>query len=310
MTYRRLAVAWLTLCSSWAMAQSPPAAATPRSETRFREAQRASKALEYDRALTLAQEALEQGDGSSELLLKIFLFQAQMAVAVGLQETAISAYARALNLDPGQELASDASPKFAHPFQKARERIAGARLTAVPSSQRTRDGLVKTQVRVQGDVLHQVFGVEVQQAGGAPVPLARTDTYEGHWSCAAAPCPHAIVVKDGRGNELLRIGSEKSPLLALEPELRAGALDTRPWYRRGWPYVAGAGVIAAAGTVLAVQTAQADANFRNARDNPGQNTISQVRALDAQRKGLYAATVTTLGISAVALGLGILWWSP
>jgi len=277
---------------------------------RFAEAQRAAKALEYDRALTLAQEAVEQGNADEGLTRKLFRFQAEMAVAVGLKDTAISAFARLLELEPGLELPADASPRFREPFQRARERLGRARLTAVPDSKQTGRELVRTTVRIEGDLLHLVFQVQVRPLKGAPVMLARTDGFEGHWTCEAAPCPHHISVQDGRGNELLRIGGPDSPLLALKPENPGKEPDTRPLLRRGWPYVALAGALAVGGAVLAAQTARSAAEFRHARDNPGQYTIAQVRTLDRQRRFLFGGSAACLGFSAASLGLGIWWWSP
>lgn len=277
---------------------------------RFADAQRAAKTLEYDRALTLAQEALEQGDADPALMRQLFRFQAEMAIVVGLKDTAVSAFARLLELDPGLELPSDASPRFVEPFRRAKERLGAASLSVIPRSEHKSRSLISTRVRVEGDSLHLVFGVHVIPLQGASVALARTDVFEGHWTCAAAPCPHYISVQDGRGNELVRIGSPDSPLLVLEPEPVAATVDSRPLYRRGWPYVVGAGALVLTGTVLAVQTARAETEFRTARDTPGLHTIREVRTLDARRRGLYTASAITFGVSAAALGLGILWWSP
>src|SRR5688572_26749738 len=87
---------WISAVLVFLTAGPGAAAAQGKAAVRFKEAQRASTALEYDRALTLAQEALEQGDADQTLTRQLYAFQAEMAVAVGLQETAISAYARAL----------------------------------------------------------------------------------------------------------------------------------------------------------------------------------------------------------------------
>jgi hypothetical protein len=287
-----------------------PIPAQSKSALRFAEARKAALNLEYDRALSLAHAALEQGDADAALTFRLFVFQAEMSMAVDLEDSAVAAFARALELEPNFELDLEASPRLERPFKKAKARMQGVRLSAVPTSIRAPNGTVSTQVRLVGDTLQLVVGATLQPFSGAPVPLTRTDGFEGRWSCERAPCPHLLSFKDNRGNELLRVGSQESPLFVREPEGPKIQEDRRPWYRRGWPYLIASGVFAAAGTVMAVRTAQADADFRNARDNPGQFMLEEVQAKDGQRHALYAVTATFFGLS---LGSGViswLWWSP
>ncbi len=288
-------------------------AATPlpsRSAQRFAEARKAALSLEYDRALTLTHAALEQGDADAALTFRLFVFQAEMAMAVGLEDSAASAFARALELEPTYELPLDASPRLARPFKTAKGRIQGARLSATPSSLRAPDGAVHTQVRVVGDTLQLVVGARLQPLDGSPVQLARTEGFEGRWRCPASPCPHTLSLTDNQGNELLAVGTRESPLFARDPEGPKVVKDLRPWYRRGWPYLIATGAFAAAGAAMAVKTAQTDADFRNARDNPNQHMLAEVQGLDAQRRAFYATGATLFGCSLVTGGLSLLWWSP
>lgn len=281
-----------------------------KSALRFEEARKAARSLEYDRALTLAYAALEQGDADAPLTFRLFLFQAEMASAVDLEDSAVTAYARALELDPTFELPLDASPRLARPFMKAKARMRGERLGAIPSSLRNPDGTVHTQVRLVGDTLQLVVGAKLQPLQGSAVVLARTDGFEGRWRCVSSPCAHTLSLMDNQGNELLRVGSSASPLFAREPEGPKVVEDTRPWFRRGWPYLIATGVLLTAGSVTAVRTAQTDADFRNARDNPGQYTLAQVQAVDNQRRALYAVSATLFGLSLGTGSLSLLWWSP
>ena len=277
---------------------------------RLARAERAAKALEYDRALALAQESLEQGDADPALLKRIFLFQAEMAVAVDLEDTAVAAYARALELDPGLELRPDASPRFVKPFRLARARVGSTRLVAVPTSAFVEPGRIHTELRLRGDGLGMVVGARVQPLEGEAAALSRTDGFEGHWACASVPCPHVISLLDARGNELLRIGSAEAPLLVLAPPRPPALVDTRPVHARGWPYAVLGGLLAGTGTVFAIRTAQTDADFRNARDNPGTHTLAQVSRLDGQRQQLYTVSAITVGLALGGGAVAAILWQP
>ncbi|MBK7863791.1 MAG: hypothetical protein IPJ65_35335 [Archangiaceae bacterium] len=302
-----MSLARAVLCTGlvWAAVASAETTLT-RAEARYQQAVKAAKALEYDRALALTVEAFSLGEATASLTRALLALQAEMAIAVDLPETAVTAYARLLELEPAWQRPVDASPRTAEPFRQAAKKVAGARLTAVPTSTRTADGQAYTRVRIEGDVLNLVHGGRVETAGPS-TPLTRTDVLEARWRCTQPACEYTVSLTDSQGNELLRLGDDGAPL-AVPAALPTG--DTRPLLRRGWPYVALAGALAIVGTVLAVRTAQLDAEFRIARDTPGQYTYFQVSALDAQRRGWYAGAVTGFSLTVLAAALGAWWWLP
>ncbi len=271
-------------------------------------ARQAEAKIDYNGALSLVRKALAQGGANSTLTWKLYVAEAEFESAVGLQEDATRAFARALVLNPTVELPPDSSPRLLSPFRKAREQVGQNRLAAVPSSERLEHQQVRTRVRVDGDVLQLVAAARLTPIPGTSMPLARSDVFEGYWGCTKEPCAHYVTLLDARGNELVGVGSAEAPLMVLAAPAPIMVVDDRPWFRRGWPYLIAGAALAAGATYFATHCAQTDAAFRAARDNPDQNTYAKVRALDGERWSSYVAAVSGFGLAAGAGALGVVWW--
>lgn len=290
------------------------------------EVRAAVDAVRFEDALTRAERALGSGGLLPDDVAALHALAAQAAAGMGYADAAEASFGRALQLRPGFGLPATTSPRLLEPLRRARDRLSGDFLRAVPTSSIDSTGRVRTEVAMIGDVHRMVHTARVHVLPSAePVPLARTDRFLGEWQCEQERCAYFVTLHDLAGNTLLFAGSREAPLfVGLDARASQAATSSsvpllarpsptdpaprhpaeRAWFARPLPYVLASGALAAAGTAFAWQFSEQQQRLVALNSNRQAHTLAEGRALDEGRRLNHTLMISTFlgaaGAGAVA----------
>ena len=206
-------------------------------------AQQEAQEQRWDRALSLAEQALSSGVSSQPLqTAEIYGFIGKAAAVIGDDNAAQLAFARALELRPDFELSLRESPRILQPFRAARQSLSGAHLTLEARAERSWDGEVEATVGVHGDALSLVDRVRLEsperdETAGTQLSPPNESLFF-HWRCATVPCRFWVTLLDARGNTLALAGTPSLPLEAAQQ--RPATRAPTPWFQGPVLWVVGA----------------------------------------------------------------------
>lgn len=272
---------------------------------RLEQIEQATRALDYPRALSLARETLSRGEADTEQTRRLWRRIGELSASMGFEEPAVDAFARWLLLTPGADLAPDASPKLHAPFSRAKQRVGTQRLFAEPRSEWLEEGIVRTRLKIGGDVLGMVRSMRLlhpTEAGVRALSFVPGEEPTVEWQCHLRECPYFIRLLDDFGNELFEVGSEATPLMVANPSAPPGAVtqagpgpESIPMYRRPAPWLIAAGTFAVATAGAWVWRGSADAQVREMDLRRPAYSFAEYQEARAERDTATIVTVSGLG---------------
>jgi hypothetical protein len=250
-------------CTVLALGLSLLVGRTAAAEPSLADAQRQVLALEYGKAIQIAQRVIVRGGSSPAQLRQLYELLGQALASVGREPEAMTAFRQLLALQPDYRLPEHTSPKIRAPLAKVQSDWAGRPGLTVS---RSRPGPVAIDrdlvivIKLIEDPLHMsrsarsvcaLPGREAQSFAATArigdvallLPLSTLGVQRGPLHCQ-------LELLDAHGNALWRQPLE----LQLVPAERLTVARANPWYKRWWVWTV-AGVVIAGAATAAVVTA-------------------------------------------------------